>query len=331
MVSSSLNSYVLACSDEFFAQASNLLNPRPPIHKPGYYVATGAWYDGWETRRHNESDYDWVIIRLGVSSGKIEGVEVDTAYFVGNHACAISLDGCFQSGEGADRRILDSNFAGWHEVLGKRDCGASRRQAWLPNTEGADVQGQAYTHVRLRMYPDGGIARFRLYGQAVPVWPADMKECVEVSAAVMGGVAVKCSDQHFGSMENLLIPGRGTDMGDGWETKRSRGEEHVDWVIIRLGARSKVKSIVVDTAHFRGNYPRAVMVQGIDVAGDKVPEHEDRGWVEVLGSQKTGPDTEHEYGEGYINDLPDQTFTHMKLIIIPDGGVKRFRVFGTRA
>lgn len=326
LASSGLSSRILSTSDEWFAPASSLLSPTAPICRPGVYVHTGAWYDGWETRRHNPEPFDWVIVRLGPASGKVSGVEIDTAFFDGNHAPAVSVEGSFlPGGEEADKKVLERGFAGWEEVLPRVECGASRRHAWT-----VGESRKAYTHVRLCMYPDGGIARFRLYGTAVPVWPEDREEVVELSAAVMGGIAVSCSDQHFGVKDNLLLPGRGVDMGDGWETKRTRGAGHVDWVIVRLGARGVVESLVVDTAHFRGNFPQGVRVEGID-AGGETPAAGDARWVEVLGVQKLGPDSEHVYEKEGLRNVDGKAYTHMKMTIIPDGGVKRFRVLGRRA
>jgi allantoicase len=177
------------------------------------------------------------------------------------------------------------------------------------------------------MYPDGGIARFRLYGTAVPVFPADTSAVLELSATVNGGVATACSDQHFGTKDNLLLPGRGVDMGDGWETKRTRGA-HVDWVIVRLGASAEIDHVVVDTAHFRGNFPQKVQVFAGTFESD--PQHDDEGWSEVLGPQKAGPDEERVFRDELELGAVKGGVTHAKLVIIPDGGVKRFRVFGRR-
>ena len=256
----------------------------------------------------------------------MRGVEIDTAFFNGNQAPEISIQGCFEPEEEADKKILAGGveWGGWEDILGKRECGASCRQAWR-------VGGvKKVTHVRLCMWPDGGIARFRLYGQAIPVWPKDLQEEVELSSAVMGGVAVSCSDQHFGGRENLLLPGRGVDMGDGWETARSREKGHVDWVVVRLGARAKLTRIVIDTLHFRGNYPQGVKVDGADAEGE-ILNGEDSRWVELLGVQQAGPDKELEYGPNLLQNIEGgKTYTHVKMTIIPDGGVKRLRVFGRR-
>jgi len=250
----------------------------------------------------------------------VKGVEIDTAFFSGNHAPEIAVEGCFSSD---DDEIKEAGFRGWETILGKQECGPSRRQAWLLK----DITEKAYTHVRLLMFPDGGIARFRLYGVAVPVFPQSVDDVFDLAAMVNGGVAVSCSDQHFGTKDNLLLPGRGVDMGDGWETKRTRGE-HVDWAIIRLGMPGEVEKVVVDTAHFRGNYPQKVQVYATSSETDPGPD--DASWVEVLVPQKAGPDKEHEYGMEVLQHVKGAVYSHMKLVMIPDGGIKRFRVFGRR-
>ncbi|KAF2799440.1 Allantoicase [Melanomma pulvis-pyrius CBS 109.77] len=324
LISAPLGSRILSCSDEWFADASNLVTPTPPIRKIGVFTHAGAWYDGWETRRHNTEPADWVVIRLGVASGKVAGVEVDTAFFNGNHAPEIAVEGCFVASEADEEEVKKAGYKGWESILGIQECGPSQRHGWLLEK----LTEKAYTHVRLLMYPDGGIARFRLYGVAVPVFPQSVDEVFELSATVMGGVATSCSDQHFGTKDNLLLPGRGKDMGDGWETKRTRGE-HVDWVIVRLGTKGEIDKIIIDTAHFRGNFPQKVQV----FAGvfEKEPGNEDKSWTEILAPQKSGPDKEHEYGVEALKEVKGKGYTHAKLVIIPDGGVKRFRVFGRRA
>ncbi|KAL8888066.1 MAG: hypothetical protein Q9215_004446 [Flavoplaca cf. flavocitrina] len=324
LTSSSLDSSVLAFSDEWFAPASNLTNPKPPIRRPGVFVPTGAWYDGWETRRHNPEPYDWVIIKLGVASGKVKGIEVDTAFFDGNHAEAVEVQGCFEVGEDANTQVVRKDYTGWKQVLGHQGCGASRRQAWKADDE------REVTHVRLCMFPDGGIARFRLYGQVVPVFPTSIEQEIELSSALMGGMVLSASEEHFGSSKsNLLLPGRGVDMGGGWETRRSRSPGHVDWVIVKLGARGRVKRIIVDTAFYKGNYPQAMKIEALD-DGEGSPDPEDSRWKDILGLQRLGPDKEHEYAASNLSNVEGAAYTHLKMTIVPDGGVKRFRVFGIR-
>ncbi|KAI4093162.1 MAG: hypothetical protein L6R37_007429 [Teloschistes peruensis] len=353
LITSSLpTSTILALSDEYFAPASNLLNPRPPVFKPGLFVETGKWYDGWETRRHNSEEYDWVVVRLGVVRGRVGGVEIDTAFFDGNHAEGVVVQGCCEIGGGgggreeeeeADKRIVGKGYSGWKTLLPYQKCGPARRQAWTVGNGGEEQ----VTHVRLCMYPDGGIARFRLYGQVIPVFPSttstsvQQQQEVELSSVVMGGMVLAASGEHFGSRgANLLLPGRGVDMGDGWETKRSRTRGHRDWVVVRLGARGRVARVVVDTAFYRGNFPREVRVEGCDCGegevgvgmgmGGQMVEAEDERWSEVVGVQRLGPDREHVYEGEELKNVEGAAYTHLKMTIFPDGGVKRFRVFGTR-
>ncbi|KAH6678918.1 hypothetical protein F5X68DRAFT_270158 [Plectosphaerella plurivora] len=303
LISGTLGGKILAFSDEWFAEAANLLTPTPPIRQPGKMVFTGAWYDGWETRRHNTEPFDWVIVRLGVASGTVEGIEVDTAFFNGNHAPSISVEGCF-SQDDADVISWKGGRGKWETILGNEECGPSQRFGWklkVPTTK-------QYTHVRLNMYPDGGIARFRLFGHAVPVFPDDKEAIFDLAAAQNGGVAVSCSDQHFGTKDNLLLPGRGKDMGDGWETARSRSPGHVDWAIIRLGAPGYVQKLIVK-------------VEAISWEGSSEPTADAEGWKEIVAPSKCGPDQEHEFESG----LKDAVVTHVKIVIIPDGGVKRLR------
>ena len=336
-----LGAQVLSFSDEYFASASNLLTPTPAVRKPGVYVHTGAWYDGWETRRHNTKEFDWVVIKLACV-GVIEGVEVDTAHFSGNEAPAAGLDGCFlteeqEKGSGVEQE----SYKGWTEILPPQACGPSQRQAWT--VQGPNVTGREFTHLRLKMYPDGGIARVRVYGSAVaPPLPQiavnGQLPVEELSSALNGGVAIFCSDQHFGVRSNLLLPGRGKDMGDGWETARSRTKGHTDWVICRLGLRARsIGKVVVDTKDFRGNFPRAVEVEVWSAPSDEAadPTVDAEGWLPLVkGEKPCAADTEHVFGGEELVDhreLGEKVWTHVKMTIIPDGGVKRFRIFGKRA
>lgn len=236
----------------------------------------------------------------------------------------MEVQGCFEVGEDADTQVVKKDYTGWKQVLGHRGCGASRRQAWKADDE------RELTHVRLCMFPDGGIARFRLYGQVVPVFPTSIEQEIELSSALMGGMVLSASEEHFGSSKsNLLLSGRGVDMGGGWETRRSRSPGHVDWVIVKLGARGRVKRLIVDTAFYRGNYPQAMKIEALE-DGEGSPDPEDSRWKEILGIQRLGPDKEHEYAASNLSNVEGAAYTHLKMTIVPDGGVKRFRVFGER-
>lgn len=312
IIGEKLGGKVLAFSDEWFAAAENLIKPKEPIRDATRFTYAGAWYDGWETRRHNTEEADWVIFQMGVSSASLIGCEVDTAFFNGNHAPFISVEAANLSDN------TDYENAKWDSIIGKMECGPSQKQFFIRDS----ITENTYTHVRLRMYPDGGIARFRLYGKVHPIRPNDISVQLDTASAIQGGVCTSFSDQHFGSADNLLLPGRGHDMSDGWETKRSRGTNHIDWAIIKLGHKTKLNKVVVDTAHFRGNFPQYIKIEGINSESD--PDHEDPNWETVVDKSKTGPDKEHDYHVEF-----DKPVTHVKLIVIPDGGVKRLRCWGT--
>lgn len=312
VIGEKLGGQVLEFSDEWFAAAENLIKPKPAIRDATRFTHAGAWYDGWETRRHNVEEADYVIFRMGVSSAKLIGCEVDTAFFNGNHAPHISVEACTLSGD------KDVKSANWVSVIDKVECGPSQKHFFVRDA----ITSDNYTHVRLRMYPDGGIARFRLYGQVLAILPKDTSTIIDTASVKNGGVAIDYSDQHFGSADNLLLPGRGHDMSDGWETKRSREPGHVDWVIIKLGNTTKINQIVIDTAHFRGNFPQKVNIKGVNTTG--TPKFGDDTWKLLVPDSKTGPDKEHTY------DVSDNdSYSHVLLTIIPDGGVKRVRVLGT--
>ncbi len=277
--------------------------------------------DGWETRRHNHLPFDYTVIRLGVSSGRISGVEIDTSFFQGNEAPAISVEACFCS---SDAEVISwGNSRGkWRTVLGMKPCGPNQRHAWE-----LKENSEPCTHVRLNMYPDGGIARFRLYGIAIPILP-DVNTEFDLAAATNGGMAVSWSDHAFGTLaSNLLLPGRGPDMADGWETSRSRTKDHVDWVIVRLCVPGMISKLLVDTAHFRGNFPERVLVSGLNFRGTGTPSVQDKRWRDLMAVSNCEADKEHVFK----SLLPHVIFTHMMLKIFPDGGVKRLRVFGLRA
>ncbi|KAG0684239.1 Allantoicase [Pichia californica] len=320
IIGEKLGGKVLAFSDEWFAAAENLIKPKEPIRDATRFTYAGAWYDGWETRRHNTEECDWVIFEMGVSSATLIGCEVDTAFFNGNHAPFISVEGAnLVSAEGS----IDFKSVKWDTIINKMECGPSQKQYFVRDK----ITEKTYTHIKLNMFPDGGIARFRLYGKVNPIIPNNITIQLDTASAVQGGVCTSFSDQHFGSVDNLLLPGRGHDMSDGWETKRSRGEGHVDWVIIKLGHKTNVKKIVVDTAHFRGNFPQYIKVEGIEYKDSaSEPSFEDATWETVVSQSKTGPDKEHEY-----EISSNKPFTHVKLIMIPDGGIKRLRCWGTLA
>ncbi|KAG0653831.1 Allantoicase [Monosporozyma unispora] len=316
VIGEKLGGKILSVSDEWFAAAENLIKPNIPIRDATRFTHSGAWYDGWETRRHNESDYDWVIIKMGVNAAQIVGGEIDTAFFNGNHAPCVSIEGLYID-PNEDKLIISEKDPRWVTLIDNFECSPSQNHCFI---RGDGLTEEPYTHIKLKMYPDGGIARFRLYGKVIPPTSLNNQEnIIDLAYVGNGGVALDVSDEHFGCADNLLLPGRGHDMSDGWETKRSRELNHSDWAIIQLGHMSNyINKIIIDTAHYRGNFPQYITVQGSN--GHSSAESE---WIELVSKSKTGPDKIHEFTvDKNIN------IDHVKLTIIPDGGVKRLRVLG---
>ncbi len=314
VIGEKLGGKVVAYSNQWFAAAENLIKANAPIRDATKFTYAGAWYDGWETRRHNPEEFDWVVIKMGVSAASVAGCEVDTAFFNGNQAPFISVDAVTL---GSDDEY---KTAKWEQVIPKMACGPSQKQFFVR----PEVTKQTFTHIRLRMYPDGGIARFRLYGKVYPIIPQDISTVIDTASCLQGGVVVLTSDQHFGSASNLLLPGRGHDMSDGWETARSRVPDHKDWAIVKLGSRTKISRIDVDTAFYRGNFPEYITVEAIDDSNSEAPSPQNKNWEVVVPKTKGAADKIHEF------DLNcGKSYTHVKLTMIPDGGVKRVRVWGT--
>ncbi|KAI9311435.1 galactose-binding domain-like protein [Dichotomocladium elegans] len=313
LASSALGSSIVAVSDEFFAPATNMINPDPPLHCPGKFIDTGAWMDGWETRRHNKN-YDWCIIKLGFA-GKLHGFDIDTSYFTGNQAPAASVEACF-----CPEGDVQASAVEWTEVLPKVDLPPS-----CHNIFALDRETDVVTHVRINNIPDGGIARFRVYGSVVPMWPKDRSALVDLAYAGNGGRAVFVTNEHYTPGSNLLLPGRGRNMGDGWETKRSRAPGHSDHAVIRLGDKGHILKVEIDTSHYKGNFPDRIMLEAC-YSDEEIPGKSTR-WTTLLDrNTKVGP-----HGIFYFDPpCTDKVFSHARITIIPDGGLKRIRLYGIR-
>lgn len=217
-----LGGHVVSVSDEFFAEAFHLLLVEPAPSLKGQFGPKGALFSGWESRRHNPN-HDWCIIKLG-TTGSISGFDIDSSHFNGNEAPEASVDILYCP----DGTAPEVNDPRWEELLPKVKLGPNSRHLFsVPPSKGIN-------YVKLNMYPDGGIARFRVYGLVTPVFPPDTSAVFDLAHVFAGGRVVYTSDQHFGVGSNLILPGRGKDMGDGWETKRSRAPGHKDWAIIQL-------------------------------------------------------------------------------------------------
>lgn len=309
-----LGTQAIYVTDDWFADVNRLFQPTPAVWKEGVFDDNGKWMDGWESRRKRFEGYDYAVIRLGVP-GSIKGVDIDTSHFTGNYPPSASLEACFV----ADGDPTDDTV--WTEVLPAVELqGNSHHYHAIDDS-------QAYTHLRFNIYPDGGVARLRVYGIPYRDWSSvGDNEQIDLAAALNGGRALACSDEHFGRMSNILNPGRGVNMGDGWETARRRTPGN-DWVIVTLGHPGEIERIVVDTLHFKGNYPDSCSIQAAYVKGgtDSQIETQSLFWRELLPSQKLQMHQEHEFVEQIAQLGP---VTHVRLNVFPDGGVSRLRLFG---
>lgn len=318
-----LGGAVLIANDEFFAPKENLLKPTAAVFREGEYTDRGKWMDGWETRRRRTPGFDWCIIRLGLP-GIIRGVVVDTSYFQGNYPEHCSLEGATLTGLPSDDDLM-SDAVSWIPLLPQMPL-AGDSQNNFP------VQyNERLTHLRLKIYPDGGVARLRVYGEVIPDWPNIKQRGGEIDLAAVenGGMVLSCSDMFFGHRHNLIMPGRAANMSDGWETKRRRGPGH-DWVIIKLGSAGQITRVEVDTSHFKGNFPESCSLEACLAEGLATNDFSDPSvpWINVLSRTKLNAHTRHVFSDEL---LQAGTVTHLRFNIFPDGGVSRLRVFGSPA
>lgn len=318
-----LGGRVLAANDDFFAPKEDLLKAAAPVWIEGKYTDVGKWMDGWETRRRRTPGYDWCIVKLGLP-GVIHGVVVDTAYFTGNYPEHCEIEACAVDGDPSVPQ-LESPATQWRSLLPKSPLtGDSRNLFPLAPSD-------RVTHLRLKIYPDGGVARLRVHGEVVPDWPTLTRPGgdIDLAAVEHGGWFIVSSDMFYGSRNNLIQPGRSTGMHDGWETRRRRGPGH-DWCILRLGTAGKISRIEVDTSHFKGNFPESCSFDVCTAPRDLV-DSEKLGtlpWKEILSRTKLEADSLHTY-EKELQESGE--ITHARFNIYPDGGVARLRIFGTPA
>lgn len=341
LASASLGGEALATNDDFFAGMENLTKPDPAVFLPDEYTDRGKWMDGWESRRKRSNGQDWCILRLG-QRGRIRGLDVDTAHFLGNHAPFASLEALSAP---ADTSIEALNAMAWTEVLPQSPLRPGSQNLFAVSDDAA------YTHVRLTMYPDGGIARLRVFGDVLPDWDAPVASHgaldklqrehaqdgeVDLASVYNGGLALACSDAFFGPMNNLISPGRAANMGGGWESRRRRGASYetlgCDWILLRLGVEGQVGLVEVDTNHFKGNFPDRFLLEGVkadretritDLLAAESSAHS--GWQTLIEETSLGPHRRAFFREEIAARGP---FTHVRLTIFPDGGISRLRIFG---
>jgi len=309
---------VIAANDEFFAAKENLIKPSAPEWREGAYTERGKWMDGWETRRRRTPGSDWAIIRLGLP-GIVRGVIIDTSFFTGNFPEEASIEACAVGGTPSSVQITNDDVS-WEPMLARSPLKGNSINAFA-----VDSSDRRVTHLRLNIFPDGGVGRLRVHGDVVPdqrIFQPGRE--VDLAAMENGGFVVSCSDMHYGHRQNLILPGRSTHMGDGWETRRRRGggAGH-DWSIVRLARRGAIERVELDTDHFKGNAPGSCMLEYTDSGA--AFDSQAAAWSELVPMTPLEPHTRHRWDDIATGG---GMATHVRLNIFPDGGVARLRLFG---
>ena len=313
LASRELGTCVLAANDEFFGEKERLIRPEPPVFIEGKFTDRGKWMDGWETRRRRVPGHDWCVVRLGLP-GIVRGFVVDTSHFKGNQPESTSLEG-LDAGEHYQNEESHFDDNKWFPLTG--------RSSLRPDAENAIPSdcGRRVTHVRLNIFPDGGVARLRVYGEPVVDYRR-LRSGLDLAALENGGTILTASDMNFGHAHHLISPGMPENMGQGWETRRRRGSGH-DWCILRLAAPGSISRADVFTTHFKGNYPESCSIEGsLRPSDDDL--NNTAGWFELLSPVALGANCLNRFDR--INGEP---VSHVRFNIFPDGGVARLRLFGS--
>jgi allantoicase len=317
LASAGLGARALSVTDDFFAEVNRMLADIAPVFDPLLYDDHGKYMDGWESKRRRGPGHDHAVVRLAVP-GVIRGFDVDTSFFTGNYPPACSIEACNVQGD-------PDEATRWTEILPVSPLGASAHHFL------ACASDSAWTHVRLHIYPDGGVARLRVYGEPWLDRETLAGKTIDLASALNGGRVIAYSDAHYGAFQRMLSPGRGVNMGDGWETRRRRVPGN-DWIIIALGARGILEATEIDTAHYKGNFADKVSIQAADLGRgfdglDQAVVTASMFWDELLPQKQLSADAIHKF-----DDLkPLGPITHVRVNIYPDGGISRLRLFGKLA
>jgi allantoicase len=317
LASRALRGSVVAASDEFFAEKENLIKPGAAVFTPSTFGHKGQVYDGWETRRRRGAAgalppagaFDWAIVRLG-APGVVRAVVVDTAHFTGNFPESCAVEACTAAGYPSADEL---SSARWTEIVPRSPLRGDSATVFPV------ADGQRYSHVRLRIYPDGGVARLRVHGAVVPD-PALLDGMTfDLAALENGGDVRACSDRFYSAPRNAISPGLSRVMGEGWETRRRRSAGN-EWLVVGFAASALVSVVEIDTAGYIGNSPGMASVRayaGGDLAADS-------SWAPLLPRTALLPDTPHRF-----RVQPPAACDLVRLDVFPDGGVARLRLHGS--
>ena len=313
LAQSRLGTKVVDKTDEFFAPAKRIINPWAPVFKEGVFDKHGKWMDGWETRRKRNKGHDYLVLKLG-KPGKIHKVDIDTSYFSGNQPNKVSLEACFS------KKKLPNKNSKWIKILNKKSTKPNSHHFFIIKSK------FTFTHVKLNIYPDGGIARLRIYG-FMEIKKKFGKKIINLTSVLNGAVPIACNNEHFGRAENILAPGIGKNMGDGWETRRSRGT-NFDWLIIKCATTGKINKIQIDTHHFKGNYPDKCSLQAAYLSNkisSKAIVDRSKKWKLLLNKAKLNAHKKHNFQNKLMKN---KKVNYIRINIFPDGGISRIRAFG---
>ena len=308
-----IGSKIIYKTDDFFAAAHRILNIEAPIFKDGLFDKHGKWMDGWETRRRRSNGFDYLILKLG-KPGKIFDIDIDTTHFDGNQPTHASVEGCFSKNK-------PSKKTKWISLLNKKKLGPSRNHSFKSKNK------SVFNYIRLNIFPDGGVARLRLYGKIEMEKNYLSNKTINLTSVLNGASIIGCNNEHFGRAENVIAPGKGRNMGDGWETRRSRGK-NFDWLIIKFGKPGLIKKLEIDTHHFKGNYPDSCSIQTASISKDlsnKSIVNNSKNWKFILNKSKLSAHRKHIFKKFLIKRSKEN---YLKINIYPDGGISRIRAFG---
>ncbi len=308
-----IGSKIISKTDDFFAAAHRILKTDIPVFKDGLFDKHGKWMDGWETRRRRSKGYDYLVLKLG-KPGKIFDIDIDTSHFNGNQPTHASLEGCFS-------RLKPNKKTKWTRLLGKKKLGPNKNHNFKSQNK------STFNYIRLNIFPDGGVARLRLYGKIEIDKKIINHKNINLTSVLNGASIVGCNNEHFGRAENIIAPGKGKNMGDGWETRRSRGK-NFDWLIIKFGKPGLIKKLEIDTHHFKGNYPDSCSIQTAIINKDlsnKSIVRNSKNWKFILNKSKLSAHKKHIFKKFLIKRDKEN---YLKINIYPDGGISRIRAFG---
>lgn len=321
LVNEKVGGKVLFSTDDFFAEKENLIKDAKPIFIHDKYTEFGKWMDGWESRRKRVEGHDYAIVEMGIP-GMIEGLNINTAFFTGNHPEYAQVE-ALEASKGTSTSKLENMK--WTVILKK-----AKLQGGTENFFPVESK-KRFTHIRLRIYPDGGVARFRVYGKALPD-TKNLKGTIDLVSVVNGGEVITANDFYFGPKDNLILPGRAKNMGGGWETRRKRGPGF-DWIVVKFCGKGKIKKIEVDTNHYKGNFPDrcsidVAYIPGADLLPCDLRDRKDISWVELLAETKLSASKQHYFEKELNASVLKGSYNYIRLNIYPDGGISRLRVNG---